>query len=131
MSGNSVKNNNTSSNILRSSFYVCPVCHNTVYSVGEAAISCCGITLSPLEANPADDAHSLAAEKIEDEYYIDIAHEMTKLHYISFAAYVTADRIQFVKFYPEGSAQARFKICGRGFLYFYCSKHGLMKKDIK
>ena len=49
MTGNTVINKNISSNILRSKFYVCPVCNNIIGTVGDAVISCCGITLSPLD----------------------------------------------------------------------------------
>ena len=50
---------------------------------------------------------------------------MTKEHYISFAAFVTTDRIQLVKFYPEGDAQTRMQLRGHGLLYWYCNRHGL------
>ena len=51
-------------------------------------------------------------------------------HFISFVAYVTCDRMQFVKFYPEGNAETRMQFRGRGYLYICCNKHGLMKKKI-
>ncbi len=50
MSGDTVINKNISSNILRSKFYVCPVCGNIIRTTGDALISCCGITLPALEA---------------------------------------------------------------------------------
>lgn len=40
LNGESVANKNVSANVLRSRFYVCPVCGNVIYSVGEAVISC-------------------------------------------------------------------------------------------
>ena len=40
------------------------------------------------------------------------------------------DRVQLVKFYPEGNAETRLNIRGSGFLYIYCNKHGLMKQKI-
>ena len=55
---------------------------------------------------------------------------MTKEHYISFIAHITYDRVQFVKFYPEGNAETRLNLRGGGWLYFYCNKHGLMKTKI-
>ena len=55
---------------------------------------------------------------------------MTKSHFISFAAYVTSDRMQFVKFYPEGNAETRMQFRGRGYLYIYCNRHGLMRKKV-
>ena len=130
MSGNTVTNKNTSSNILRSKFYVCPLCGNIIRTVGDAVISCCGIALPALEAEETDDSHNITIEKVEDEHFISINHDMTKEHYISFVAYLTTDRVQLVKFYPEGNADTRMQLRGRGVLYIYCNKHGLMKKKI-
>ena len=130
MTGNTVINKNISSNILRSKFYVCPVCHNIIRTVGDAVISCHGITLPSLEADEADENHQITIEKVEDEHFITVNHDMTKEHYISFVAYLTSDRVQFVKFYPEGNAETRMQFRGRGYLYIYCNKHGLMKKRV-
>lgn len=130
MSGDAVINKNVSSNILRSKFYVCPICNNIIRTVGDAVISCCGITLPPLEAEEIDENHQITIEKVEDEYFITVHHGMTKEHYISFIAYLTTDRVQFVKFYPEGNAQTRLNLRGRGYLYIYCNKHGLIKRKV-
>lgn len=130
MSGDTVINKNISSNILRSKFYVCPVCGNIIRTTGDAVVSCCGITLPPLEAEEVDEAHGITLQKVEDEHFVTISHEMTKTHFISFIAYLTSDRVQFVKFYPEGNAETRFQLRGRGYFYIYCNKHGLMKKKI-
>ena len=127
ISGDTVKNQNTSANILRSKFYVCPVCGNIIRSTGDAVISCCGISLPPLEAEHADEAHEIIIERVEDEHFIRVNHEMEKTHFISFLAYLTTDRVQFIKLYPEGNAEARFQLRGRGYIYIYCNKHGLMK----
>ena len=43
--------------MLRSVFYCCPICGNILHTMGEAVISCCGVTLPPLEAEETDDAH--------------------------------------------------------------------------
>ena len=130
MSGESVTNRNTSSNIMFSKFYVCPVCGNVMHSTGAAVMSCCGITLPPLEAEENDDEHTVTIENVEDEKFITVHHDMTKSHFISFAAYVTSDRMQFVKFYPEGNAETRMQFRGRGYLYIYCNRHGLMRKKV-
>ena len=130
MSGDTVINKNISSNILRSKFYVCPVCGNVIRTTGDTVVCCCGITLPPLEAEEIDDAHGITVERVEDEHFITVNHEMTKTHFISFVAYLTSDRVQFVKFYPEGNAETRLQLRGRGYLYIYCNKHGLMKKKI-
>lgn len=130
ISGNTVINKNISSNILRSKFYVCPVCGNIIRSSGDAVISCCGIPLPPLEAEDVDETHGITLEKVEDEHFITVNHEMTKSHFISFIAYLTSDKVQFVKLYPEGNAETRLQLRGRGYIYIYCNKHGLMKKKI-
>ena len=130
ISGNTVINKNISSNILRSKFYVCPVCGNIIRSSGDAVISCCGIPLPPLEAEDVDETHGITLEKVEDEHFITVCHEMTKSHFISFIAYLTSDKVQFVKLYPEGNAETRIQLRGRGYIYIYCNKHGLMKKKI-
>ncbi len=130
MSGETVINKNSSSNILFSKFYVCPVCGNIIHTTGAAVISCCGITLPPLEAEETDDDHIVTIEPVEDEKFITVSHEMSKTHFISFMAYVTTDRIQFIKLYPEGNAEARMQFRGRGYLYIYCNRHGLMKQKV-
>ena len=50
LSGNAVSNRNRAGNMLRTNFYVCPVCGNVLLGTGEAVVSCCGITLPKLEA---------------------------------------------------------------------------------
>ena len=130
MSGETVVNGNVSANMLRAKLYVCPVCGNVIHAVGEAAISCCGVNLPPLEAEETDGTHQISVEPVEHEYYVTVDHEMTKEHYISFIAYVTSDRFELVKLYPEGNAEARFARRGHGFIYYYCNRHGLMKKKI-
>ncbi|MBR2957043.1 MAG: GNAT family N-acetyltransferase, partial [Clostridia bacterium] len=130
MSGDTVINKNVSSNILRSKFYVCPVCGNIIRTTGDAVISCCGITLPTLEAEEADEAHEIKIEKVEDEYFVTVKHEMTKTHFISFIAHLTSDKVHFVKFYPEGNAETRLQLRGKGYLYIYCNKHGLMKQRV-
>lgn len=130
MSGETVINKNLSSNILFSKFYVCPVCGNVIHTTGATVISCCGITLPALEADDVDEWHEISIENVEDEKFITVSHDMTKSHYISFIAYVTSDKIHFVKLYPEGNAETRMQFRGRGFLYIYCNRHGLMKMKI-
>ena len=130
ISGNPVTNQNVSANLLRSRFYVCPLCGNVIHTTGDALISCCGITLPPLEAEEVDADHEITLEKTEDEHFVTVHHAMNKTHFISFLAYLTGDRIQLVKFYPEGNAETRFPLRGRGFLYLYCNRHGLMKQKI-
>ena len=130
MNGEHITNTNRACNMLRGHFYVCPVCGNVLHSAGNMVASCCGVTLPALEAEEMDGEHGLTIENVEDEYFITIDHPMTKEHYITFLAFVTCDRLQLVKFYPEGNAGARVQRRGRGWLYFYCNRHGLFRKKI-
>ena len=130
MSGEHITNQNISANMLRCKFYVCPLCGNIIHATGNAVVSCCGITLPPLEAEEADEEHAVTIEPVEDEHFITVHHPMTKQHYISFAAFVTSDRIQLVKLYPEGNAETRMQLRGRGYLYYYCNRHGLYRKKV-
>lgn len=127
LSGNSVQNKNRSANMTRCKWYVCPVCGNVIESTGEATVSCCGVTLPALEAEPADAEHAIDLQVVEDEYYVTLSHPMTKAHYISFLAAVSDMGVQLVKLYPEGAAEARFKISRVKYLYAYCNRHGLFQ----
>lgn len=129
MNGEHIINKNISANMLRCKFFVCPICGNIIHSMGNTLVSCCGITLPALEAEEADDTHTITVENVEDEHFITIHHPMTKQHYISFVAFVTSDRLQMVKLYPEGDAQTRLQLCGIGHLYYYCNQHGLFKNN--
>ena len=130
MSGETVSNRNISCNLLRTKLYVCPICGNVIHSTGEAVLSCCGVTLPACEAEEIDAAHHLTIEDVEDEQFLTIDHPMTKEHFISFAAFVTCDRVQLVKFYPEGEAQTRMQLRGMGMLYWYCNRHGLFRRRV-
>ena len=66
-------------------------------------------------------------EIVEDEYYVTLDHPMTKDHYISFIAALSDQGIQFVKLYPEGNAEVRFKRNRVEKLYAYCNRHGLFQ----
>ena len=125
ISGNAVSNVNVSANVLRSKFYVCPLCGNVIHSMGEAVIQCHGIMLKPCQAEETDESHMVFIERMEDEYYIRVEHDMTKQHYISFIAALSSDKIQMVKLYPEGNAEARVKISGVRKILFYCNRDGL------
>lgn len=125
LSGECIQNRNRVSNMLKSKFYVCPVCGNVIRTIGEAMISCCGITLPPLEPETAETPHAICVESVEDEYYVHLDHPMTKEHYISFIAAVSDQGVQFVKLYPEQAAEARFKRSRVKYLYAYCNRHGL------
>ena len=130
MNGEQIINQNRSANVLRTKFHVCPICGNIISSIGNSLISCCGITLPPLEAESPDPEHDLEIQPVEDEHFLVLRHEMTKQHFLSFAAYVTSDRVQLVKFYPEGNAETRMQLRGFGILYWYCNRHGLFRRRV-
>lgn len=132
LSGESVTNENRSFNMRKSRIYVCPVCGNVIVAAGDAVISCCGIVLPALEAETPGEhcPFPLKIEKVEDEYYVSIDHPMDKNHYISFMAAVSSDRVELVKLYPEGNAEARFKQRLTKQIYYYCNKHGLYVKNV-
>lgn len=129
ISGNTIYNSNVSANVLKSKFYICPVCGNVIHSMGEAVIHCHGVLLTAAEPEQTDENHMIFVERVEDEYFVRIEHDMTKNHYISFLAAESSDRIQMVKLYPEGNAEARFKINGVKRILFYCNRDGLFYID--
>lgn len=130
LSGEAVVNENVSANMLKSKFYVCPICSNVIHSMGEAVVSCHGIVLKPIDAEKSNDKHIVAIEKVEDEYFVQIDHPMTKQHYISFIAAVSCDSVLIKKLYPESSAQARFKINGVKRIYYYRNRDSLFYIDV-
>ena len=130
LSGEYVQNRNRHGNMLKSRFYVCPVCGNAIFATGEGSFSCCGVSLPPLEPEEQDEAHAITIERVENETFVSLQHPMEKDHYISFLAFVTSDRVRFVKLYPEQNAETRFSIRGRGILYALCNRHGLFARKV-
>lgn len=131
LAGESIVNRNRAANLLRSRWYVCPLCGNVLHSVGDAAISCCGIGLPAQESEAPDEAHAPQVEFVDGELYITMGqHPMTKDHFVSFMAYVTTDLVFMRKLYPEQAADARFAYRGSGMIYLYCNRHGLMSQRV-
>ena len=130
-SGEDVTNTNRTFNMKRLKIHVCPICGNIIQSTGEAVISCCGIVLPDLDAEAEDEEHHLCIEKVEDEYYVSINHEMSKTHYISFILAIQDDGCELKKLYPEGNAEARFKISRTKEFRYYCNRHGLFHASVK
>ena len=131
LSGSEVRNPNRSCNMLRAKFYVCPVCGNVVYSLGESVVACHGIVLPPLVPEEEDESHRLEVTLSDDEYFVTARHEMTKTHYISFIAAQYDDSVRIVKLYPEGNAEGRFSRSRLIQLYFFCNKDGFFQKKIR
>ena len=130
LAGEHISNVNRSANILRSKLYICPVCGNIIWSAGECVVSCCRIRLIPETAEHQDDEHTITAEHIEDEFYVTLKHPMTKNHSIRFLAYITSDRSEIIRLYPEQEASGYFFIRGCGYIYAYCCKHGLFELKV-
>ena len=129
-SGQPLANRNRAGSVQRAKFYVCPICGNVIWAMGQGAYSCCGVSLPPQEAEPADEAHAVTVEPVENEWYVTMAHPMTKQHHISFFACVGIDSVIIHKLYPEQEAAARFPRMGHSRLYAYCSHHGLFEVKI-
>lgn len=125
LEGNLTPNELVGGNMRKTQFYVCPECGNMMTSTGNAELSCCGRKLEALVPEKADEKHILQLETIEDEWYIETTHEMTKNHYISFIAFVTGEKLYIVKQYPEWGVHLRIPKMGHGKLYHYCVQHGL------
>ena len=116
--------------MLRSKFYVCPVCNNVIHATGEACVSCHGINLPPLQAETPDAEHVLRVQMLDDELHVQVDHPMSKQHHLLFMAAGSADRMQFARLYPEGPAEARFNPRGVQALYFCCNKDGLFSAKL-
>lgn len=125
LTGDVRQNANRAGNLMRSKFYVCPLCGNVIHALGEGAFSCCGVSLMPLEAEEPDEEHAISVEVVEDEWYVTLDHPMRKDHYISFVAYLTHDGVTVKKLYPEQEAAVRFPRGMSGVIVAYCNRHGL------
>ena len=125
LSGELSERDQTGETMKNLNFYVCPTCGNLLTSTDEAAVSCCGQKLTPLEAVKTPEEERLTVELIENDYYITSSHPMTKEHYVSFVALVTGDTLTLKRLYPEWDLQTRLPRIGHGKLYWYCVQHGL------
>jgi len=126
-SGEVVENKNIHSNMLLTSFYVCPICGNVITSVGDAFISCHGISLIKEEAIEKE----VNYEFIEDDIYLQLDSPMTKTDYISFVCGVSSDGIEFKKLYPEQDPSIRIKRRGVRKIYYYSKREGLFYFKVK
>ena len=127
LSGTKPQNPTDTGNLKRTKFYVCPECQSITEGVGKCQTFCCGNLLEPLKSSIPDTDHSVKLSEIENDIYIEFDHEMTKDHFISFAAYVGFDRVLLIRLYPEQDSSVRFPKMRGGKLYFYCTKHGLFE----
>jgi transcriptional regulator with XRE-family HTH domain len=131
LSGEIDKNESEKGNMKKIKFYVCSKCGNIITSTSEAAVTCCGNKLTPAEPRKAEENEMLKVEDIGGEWYVSSDHEMTKEHYITFAAYVSDSSIMMFKQYPEWNLQFYLPMYRTGRLMWYCTKCGLLYQDIR
>ena len=67
IAGNMVTNVNVGANMLRSHFFICPVCGNVIHSMGEAVIYCHGVRLMPEEAEETENEKTLTSEPVKKD----------------------------------------------------------------
>jgi transcriptional regulator with XRE-family HTH domain/desulfoferrodoxin (superoxide reductase-like protein) len=130
LNGDLEPNDTNGDNMKKISFYLCPDCANILSATGQAEISCCGRKLEPLTPQTADEPHAAHIEKSDTDYYVTFNHEMSKTHYLTFAAYVRWDTLTLVKLYPEQDAAVRIPQMPGGTLYVACNTHGLFTQPL-
>ena len=130
LAGELNQNQLRSINMRKVKLYICPTCGNVVIATSEAAVSCCGRKLKEAAPTKASQDEKLMVELIENDFFVTSQHEMTKEHYISFVALLTADAIIMRKQYPEWDLSVRIPRIAHGRLLWYCSRHGLFYQEI-
>jgi len=115
----------------RTRFYLCPHCGNILTASAPAHISCCGRVVIPVTPTPVDDEHFPHLEKSDDEYCITFDHPMSKEHSLRFVAWISYDRMLFIRLYPEQDPLLRMPQVHIGTLLIDCSQHGLMSIDLR
>lgn len=123
--GDMTPNDFVGGNMKNTKFFVCPICYNITLCTGEAEVSCCSKKLSVQSMKKAEVSEQLSVQVIENDWFITSVHPMTKTHYISFLAFITGDRIQIIKQYPEWDLNVRIPKRGHEMLVWYCTEHGL------
>lgn len=130
LAGRLDKNESEKGDMKKIKFYVCPDCGNIITAASEAAVSCCGRKLEPLEPKQAEPDKQLRMEETDGEWYITAQHPMTKAHYISFAAYVGDSAVMLFRQYPEWNFEVRLPLFRSGRLVWYCAQCGLLYQEI-
>ena len=117
-------------NMKRVKFYYCESCGNVLTGTGTATISCCGRKLNPLEIQKMNDVHEVKIDYLDDDYFLQLSHEMEKDHFISFVAWASFDRVMIVRLYPEQNAELHMYLPRKGDLYVFCNKDGLFHRKL-
>lgn len=89
LSGELKPNDFVSGNLKKSTFFVCPSCHNITLCTGSSEVSCCGKRVAAQVMKKASEHQKLNVESDENEWLITSNHPMTKENYISFIALAT------------------------------------------
>ena len=127
-SGEVQKNDQISGNMRKTKFYLCENCGNLITSAAKTSVKCCGKVLQEVTLTKADEP--LSVELTGEEYYISSTHEMTRDHYITFAAIISSDTLILRKLYPEWDLQIRLPRIAGGILVWHCSRHGLFYQSL-
>ena len=130
LAGELNRNQLRSINLRKVKLYICPTCGNVVTATSEAAVSCCGRKLKEATPTKASQDEKLMVELVENDFFVTSQHEMSKEHYISFVALLTADAIIMRKQYPEWDLSVRIPRIAQGRLLWYCSRQGLFYQEI-
>ena len=131
LSGKIKKNESEKGNMKKIQFYVCRECGNIITSTSETIVLCCGNRLESLIPKKAEEGEILKVEDIGGDCFISSNHEMSKSHYISFAAYITDSSLMMFRQYPEWNFQITLPRYRTGSLVLYCTKGGLLYQDIR
>ena len=122
-----VENSNVAANLKKSAFCVCPSCGNIIWSTGEAAVTCCGNVLNPLEAKKNNGILDAAVEVADGCQRVSVAHPMSKQDHLLFIASVGDDLVRIKRLYPEQEARAEFPLQGPSKVYAYGTGCGLIE----
>ena len=131
LSGEITQKESEKGNMKKTKFYVCKSCGNIITAASEAAVTCCGTRLSPMEPRRAEADEMLNLEDIGGEWYVTSDHPMTKEHFISFAAYITDSSVMMFRQYPEGDFHFTMPMYRMGRLVWYCTECGFLYQDIR
>ena len=130
LSGYLTENKRESGNPKHTKFYICPACGSMTQSIGDCFITCCDKRLFPLQAIKINDEHALKITEIENEFYVEISHEMSKAHHVRFIAYIGFDKVLTTYLYPEQDCAVRIpKAYGK--IAYYCNQHGLFEYSLQ
>lgn len=125
LKGDLTSNDFAGGNMKNTTFYICPVCGSISVHTGQAQTLCCGRKVEEQLQQKATDSEKLNILTDDDEWYITSDHPMNKDNYITFVAFLTGDRLQLIKLYPEWDLSLRIPRQGHGKLIWFSTTKGL------